>query len=137
MRTKPIAAVAVLMGALGARAAQADSLNDLADARVSLKVVNNSQYLIRNLYMSPTYSDDWGRDAFREHVLSPGSTGVSRPGIASDLRAIRPLANDETIRAPTTAPWILSLSIPPMMRMLQSCEHGRPLLIQWRRHIAQ
>lgn len=45
-----------------------------ATAQLTISVVNNSQWEIRHLYLSPADNDNWGADQLNESSISSGAT---------------------------------------------------------------
>ncbi|MEL6348560.1 MAG: hypothetical protein AAFV53_35980 [Myxococcota bacterium] len=43
-------------------------------APATVQMTNQSQYVIMELYLSPTSSNEWGPDQLGQHVIAPGDT---------------------------------------------------------------
>jgi hypothetical protein len=83
-RLAMLAAVLCLMGAV--------PLLSGAQTQATLKIVNNSSWEIRHLYLSPVDNDDWGSDQLNSVIISPGESATIN--IPSDQSQIKVISED-------------------------------------------
>ncbi|HXM49890.1 MAG TPA: hypothetical protein VN956_18760 [Pyrinomonadaceae bacterium] len=59
---------------------------------LTIKVVNNSGWEIRRLYLSPVDNDNWGPDQLNESSISPGTTRTLN--VSWDQSTVKLVAED-------------------------------------------
>jgi hypothetical protein len=64
-----------------------------ASAPLTIRVVNNSGWEIRNLYLAPANTDNWGSDQLDGTPISPGVTRTLN--VSWDQSAIKLIGEDE------------------------------------------
>ena len=69
------------------------SLTSFASAPVTITVVNNSNWEIRHLYLSPANSDNWGPDQLDNSPISPGVTRTLN--VSWDQSTVKLVAEDQ------------------------------------------
>jgi len=60
---------------------------------LTIKVVNNSGWEIRRLYLSPVDNDNWGPDQLNESSISPGTTRTL--SVSWDQSTVKLVAEDQ------------------------------------------
>lgn len=64
-----------------------------AQTQASVTIVNNSNWEIRHLYLSPVNSDNWGADQLNELVIRPGDSFTLN--ISCDQSQIKVISEDQ------------------------------------------
>ncbi len=80
---------------------------------LTIKVVNNSSWEIRRLYLSPVDNDNWGPDQLNESSISPGTT--RNLNVSWDQSTVKLVAEDPdgcflstTVDATGTPVWTIT-----------------------------
>jgi hypothetical protein len=88
-------------------------LSATASPPLTIRVVNNSNWEIRRLYLSPVDNDNWGPDQLNESSISPGTT--RNLNVSWDQSTVKLVAEDQdgcflstTVDATGTPVWTIT-----------------------------
>ena len=82
----------MLVAGLGMLAALSP-LSTATAPTLTISVVNNSQWEIRHLYLSPANNDDWGADQLNQSSISAGAT--RNLNVSWDQSTVKLVAEDQ------------------------------------------
>jgi hypothetical protein len=68
-------------------------LSSATQPQLTISIVNNSQWEIRHLYLSPADNDNWGTDQLNESSISSGATRTLN--VSWDQSSVKLVAEDQ------------------------------------------
>lgn len=75
---------AVLVAVLGLMAGSAEAAKPAKGSKVTLKVVNKSDWNIHHMFVSPVDDEEWGPDQLGKNVIKAGGGEFTLTGIPCD-----------------------------------------------------